>query len=107
MSATSTRVPVVGGLGYAEHVRTLPANFTATLVSEPENRYFRHAIAVVVNGGKSGYIAPEVAGAIFDQVSAAAAPLTFPGRRATKSDHDTSGVELLLDLSNLPSGSAA
>ena len=43
------RVPVVGALGYIEHVRTLPATFTATLSVEPENRYFQHAIAVVVS----------------------------------------------------------
>ena len=38
-----------------------PAAFTATLQAEPDNRYFRHAIAVVVNGEKVGYVAPEVA----------------------------------------------
>src|SRR5690349_15335683 len=107
MAATSARVPVVGGLGYSEHVKTLPATFTATLVPEPDNRYFRHAIAVVVNGAKSGYIAPEVAASIFDGVNAAAAPPTCHWRRAAKSDHETSGVELLLDLSGLSIGSEA
>ena len=96
-----TRIPVVGGLGYAEHVRTLPAQFTAQLQAEPDNRYFRHAIAVVVNGGKAGYVAPEVAAGLFDAVAAASAPLSCPGRRASRSDHDTSGVELLLDFSGL------
>jgi hypothetical protein len=96
------RVPVVGGLGYAEHVRALPATFTATLVAEPENRYFRHALAVMVNGGKCGYVAPEIAPDIFESVAAASAPIVCPGRRASKTDHQTSGVELLLDFSSLP-----
>ena len=97
------RVPVVGGLGYVEHVRSLPASFTATLAVEPENRYFRHAIAVMANGRKAGYVAPEVAPAIYDAVKGSAAPVTCPARRASRSDHETSGVELLLDLSSLPS----
>ena len=100
----ATRIPVVGGLGYAEHVRSLPAQFTAVLQPEPENRYFRHAIAVMVNGGKAGYVAPEVAAGIFAAVAAAPAPLSCPGRRASRADHDTSGVELLLDVSGLTLG---
>jgi hypothetical protein len=96
------RVPVVGALGYIEHVRSLPANFTATLTVEPENRYFRHAIAVIANGKKAGYVAPEIAANIYDAVTSAAAPVTCPVRRGSRSDHETSGVELLLDLSGLP-----
>lgn len=96
------RVPVVGALGYIEHVRTLPASFTATLTVEPGNRYFRHAIAVVANGKKVGYIAPEVAPNIYEAVKAAGESLTCPARRGSRSDHETSGVELLLDLSALP-----
>lgn len=97
-----SRIPVVGGVAYIEHVRTLPATFNAVLSPEPDNRYFRHAIAVIVNGGKAGYVAPEVAAGIFEQVRDAAAPLTCPGRRAAEIDHETSGVELLLDFSALP-----
>ena len=96
------RVPVVGGLGYVEHVRTLPASFSATLAAEPDNRYFRHAIAVLANGRKAGYVAPEVAANIYDAVKASTEPLTCPARRASRSDHETSGVEFLLDLSGLP-----
>jgi hypothetical protein len=99
--STLARIPVVGALGYAEHVRSLPASFTATLVAEPDNRYFRHALAVIVNGKKAGYVAPEVAVNVFEAVAQAAAPVTCPGRRAARSDHDTSGVELLLDFSSL------
>lgn len=100
-----TRIPVVGGVAYIEAVRALPASFTAALTAEPENRYFRHAIAVSVNGQKVGYVAPEVAVDVFDQVKGAAAPLTCPGRRGSRSDHESSGVELLLDFTALPSRS--
>ena len=99
---TMRRVPVVGALGYIEHVRTLPASFTATLTVEPDNRYFRHAIAVVANGKKAGYVAPEIAANLYETVKAASQPLTCPARRGSRSDHETSGVELLLDLSGLP-----
>ena len=102
MADIRARIPVVGGLGYIESVRKVPATFTATLTPEPDNRYFRHAIIVSVRGEKVGYVAPEVAAGIFEQVKAAEPRLTCPGRRSTASDHDTSGVELLLDFSALP-----
>ena len=96
------RVPVVAALGYIEHVRTLPASFTVTLAVEPDNRYFRHAIAVIANGKKAGYIAPEIAANIYEAVKASSQALTCPARRGSRADHETSGVELLLDLSGLP-----
>lgn len=96
------RIPVVGGLGYVERVRVLPPTFTATLAAEPANRYFRHAIAVLASGEKVGYVAPEVAVRYFAAVSRAAAPVACPARRAAASDHESSGVELLLDFSGLP-----
>ena len=95
------RIPVVGGLAYIEHVRSLPATFNAVLSTEPDNRYFRHAIAVIVNGGKTGYVAPEVAAGMFEQIRGSASPLTCPGRRAAEADHETSGVEILLDFTSL------
>ena len=100
--AILARIPVVAGLAYIEAIRRLPATFTATLTPEPDNRYFRHAIIVSVRGEKVGYVAPEVAAGIFEQVKAAEPRLTCPGRRATHADHDSSGVELLLDFSGLP-----
>lgn len=96
------RIPVVGGLGYIEAVRNLPVPFMATLTVEPENRYFRHAIAVVANGEKVGYVAPEIARRYFEPLKSAATPATCPGRHASHSDHEDSGVELLLDFSQLP-----
>jgi hypothetical protein len=95
------RIPVVGGLAYAERVRQLPSAFTATVAAEPENRYFRHAIVVLASGEKVGYVAPEVAGHYYDAVKTASPPITCPARRATIADHDTSGVELLLDFTGL------
>jgi hypothetical protein len=95
------RIPVVAGLAYIERVRPLPPRFTATLVAEPDNRYFRHAIAVVGSGQKVGYVAPEVARRYFDAVKRSASPIECPARRATESDRETSGVELLLDFSSL------
>jgi hypothetical protein len=96
------RIPVVGGVAYIERVQRLPATFQATLAVEPENRYFRHAIAVIGNGEKVGYVAPEIAPRYFDAVKGHVGPLECPARRAGSSDHETSGVELLLDFSSLP-----
>jgi hypothetical protein len=95
------RIPVVAGLGYVERVRRLPSSFSATLVPEPGNRYFRHAIAVLASGEKVGYVAPEIAVRYYDAIAAASAPVAAPARRAASSDHETSGVELLLDFSTL------
>jgi hypothetical protein len=92
------RIPVVGGLAYIERVRRLPGSFTATLQPEPHNAYLRHALAVVVNGEKVGYVAPEIASVYHERIRESAAPVTCPGRRARHSDHETSGVELLLDF---------
>jgi hypothetical protein len=97
-----SRIPVVAGLAYIEQVRRLPSSFVATLAAEPENRYFRHAIAVVGNGDKVGYVAPEIARGYYEALKNYAGSVTCPGRRATHADHETSGVELLLDFSALP-----
>jgi hypothetical protein len=102
MASILSRIPVVAGIAYIERVRRLPASFVATLAAEPDNRYFRHAIAVLVDGEKVGYVAPEIAAGIYDRVTAAGTPLTCQGRRAARSDHETSGVEILLDFSGLP-----
>jgi len=95
------RIPVVAGLAYIEHVRRLPSAFSATLQAEPDNRYFRHAIAVVAAGGKVGYLAPEVARRYHPAIAAATEPVSCPGRRSLHSDHETSGVELFLDFTEL------
>lgn len=97
-----TRVPVVAGLAYIERLRELPTHFIATLVVRPDQRYFPHAIAVTVDGHTVGYVAPEVARSYYAVVSGAGdRVITCAARRASSSDHETSGVELLLDCSAL------
>jgi hypothetical protein len=100
--SVSSRVPVVGGLAYIERVRHLPPTFIATLSVEPGNRYFRHAIVVSSDTGKVGYVAPEIAGRYYDAIKVAETPITCPARRGSPADHETSGVELFLDLTGVP-----
>jgi hypothetical protein len=92
---------MVAGVAYIERVRRAPASFTATLTAEPGNRYFRHAIAVLFEGEKIGYVAPEFAAGIFESVTGASGPIACPARRAAPVDHEASGVEILLDFSAL------
>jgi hypothetical protein len=103
MDTVLHRIPVVAGLAYIERVLRLPSSFTAALVPEPENRYFPQAVAVISGGEKIGYLAPEIARRYFEPLVARgeSAPVTCPGRRATHADHETSGVELLLDFTAL------
>lgn len=101
------RIPVVAGVAYIERVKRLPPTFVATLSPEPDNRYMRHALAVLGEGEKVGYVAPEIAVRYYDSVLAHAAPVTCPARRASRADHEGSGVELLLDFSELPVAPAA
>jgi hypothetical protein len=96
------RIPVVAGIAYIERVQRLPHAFTATLMAEPDNRYFRHAIAVLANGEKVGYVAPEVSAGYFDLLKDRPTGVACPARRGDRSDHETSGVELLLDFTALP-----
>jgi hypothetical protein len=96
------RVPVVAGVAYQERVRLLPASTIVSLQPERDNRYFPHAIAVLADGLKVGYVAPELARRYFGPLAEHAGVVTCPARRASVSDHQTSGVELLLDFSALP-----
>jgi hypothetical protein len=105
--SVSARVPVVAGLAYIERVRHLPRTFTATLSVEPGNRYFRHAIVVSSDTGKVGYVAPEIASHYYDTVRIATTPITCPARRGSPADHETSGVELFVDLTGVPTSETA
>lgn len=96
------RIPVVGGLAYQERVQLLPSSFTAALAPEKDNKYFRHAIAVLVNGGKIGYVAPEIAPRYYEALlGREGQAVTCPARRASAIDREGSGVEVLLDFSSL------
>lgn len=101
-SSILQRIPVVAGVAYIERVRRLPATFTVTLAAEPDQRYFRHAIAVLADGAKVGYIAPEIAARYFAALKEYSGTVTCPARCGDRSDHETSGVELLLDFSAFP-----
>ena len=98
------RIPVVGGLAYRGRIQLLPSSFLVTLVPEPDNRYLPCAIAVLADGEKLGYVAPEIARRYFGPLRArtAEAAVSCGARRGTRSDHETSGVELLLDFADLP-----
>jgi hypothetical protein len=96
------RIPVVAGLAYMERVRRLPSSTTATLVVEPPNRYFPHPIAVIANGEKVGYVAPEIARRYHEPLQTHTGVVTCPVRRGSRVDHETSGLELLLDFTALP-----
>jgi hypothetical protein len=96
------RIPVVGGLAYIERVRRLPSPATVTLQPERDNRYFLHAIAVLANGEKVGYVAPEISRQYYAPMLAHSGPITCPARRSTRGDHMTSGVELTVDFTALP-----
>jgi len=102
----SARIPVVAGLAYIERIRQLPMTFSVTLSVEPGNRYFRHAIAVSTEGGKIGYLAPEIGPRYYETIRAASMPVTCPARRGTISDHETSGVELFVDLTGVSTSEA-
>ena len=93
---------MVAGAAYIERIRHLPSSCSVTLQPEPDNRYFLNAIAVVANGEKIGYVAPEISRRYAQSLAAQPAPVSCPARRASRVDHETSGVELLLDFSALP-----
>jgi hypothetical protein len=98
------RIPLVGGLGYRERLAKLPSSLVVTLLPEPDNRYLPFAIAVVAERQKVGYVAPEIARHYYEPLRArpADAPVSCAARRASRSEHETSGVELLLDFSEIP-----
>ena len=103
MSAAS-HVAVVGSRAYTERLRALPSEFTATLVPEPDNRYFLHAIAVMGPTGKVGYIAPEGARSRYEAIKAAAAagPVSCSARRGTADRTPQGAIEIFVDLSAFP-----
>jgi hypothetical protein len=100
-----THVPVAAGLAYIERIQRLPWKFTATLAGEPGNRFSLTAVVVLVNGEKVGYLPADLSRRYHETVNAGTCEC--PGRRAAVATLELSGVELLLDLSNVPCGSPA
>lgn len=95
-----THVPVVAGPAYFDRIQRLPSKFTVTLKSEPGNRFNLTAVAVIAAGEKIGYLPPEMSNHYFEPLKTMAAEC--PGRRASASAHENTGVEVLLDLTGVP-----
>jgi len=90
---------VAAGPAYAERLQRLPSKFTATLRSEPDNRFNLTAVAVIAGGEKIGYLPPEISRHYFETMKAGA---ECPARRAPASAHEDTGVDVLLDLTGVP-----
>ena|SRR5687767_12641188 len=103
MTAAS-HIPVVGSLAYRERLEGLPATFAATLVPEPDNRYFLNAIAVHGPSGKIGYIAPEAVRSRYEAIktAAATAAVSCPARRGSGDRTAQGAIEVFIDLSAFP-----
>jgi hypothetical protein len=99
-AAPLTHIPVVAGPAYAEQIQRLHSRFTATLTAEPDNRFNHAAVAVLADGAKIGYLPPEISRHYFEPLKDG--PRECPGRRASQSLHDDTGVDVLLDLTGVP-----
>ena len=96
-----THTPVAAGPAYAECIQRLHSRFTATLTPEPDNRFNHTAVAVHADGGKIGYLPPEISRHYFEPLQAGS-PVECPGRRAPLSAHENTGTDVLLDLTGVP-----
>ncbi len=99
-----THVPVAAGPAYAERIQRLHSKFTATLKAEPDNRFNHAAVAVLADGQTIGYLPPEISRHYFDSLKATNG-VECPGRRAPLSEHENTGVDVLLDLTGVPCAS--
>jgi hypothetical protein len=97
----NAHVPVVAGPAYFDRIQRLPSKFTVTLRAEPDNRFNFAAVAVVAGGEKIGYLPSEISRHYFDALKGGAAA-ECPGRRASHSAHENTGVDVLLDLTGVP-----
>jgi hypothetical protein len=95
-----THVPVAAGLAYIERIQRLPSKFIATLAADPGNRFNLTAVVVLVNGEKVGYLPADLSRRYHETVKARSCEC--PGRRVPVATLELTGVELLLDLSNVP-----
>jgi len=95
-----THVPVAAGPAYFERIQRLPSKFTATLKAEPDNRFHLDAVAVVAGGEKIGYLPREISRHYFGPLKDGATA-ECPGRHASLSAHENTGVDVLLDLTGI------
>ncbi|HEX9369309.1 MAG TPA: hypothetical protein VF921_21940 [Vicinamibacterales bacterium] len=93
--------PVAAGPAYAERIQRLHSQFTATLKAEPGNRFNFTAVAVFADGEKIGYLPPDISRHYFGSLEAGSG-VECPGRRASLSAHEDTGVDILLDLTGVP-----
>jgi hypothetical protein len=96
-----THVPVAAGPAYAERIQRLPSKFTVSLRADPENRFNHAAVAVLADGETIGYLPPEISRHYFEPLKGTAGA-ACPGRRASRSAHEDTGVDILLDLTGVP-----
>jgi hypothetical protein len=98
----ASHVPVAAGPAYSEQIQRLPSKFTATLKAEPGNRFDFSAVAVHAGGEKIGYLPPEISRHYFAALKDGPG-VECPGRHASVSAHENTGVDVLLDLTAVPS----
>ena len=96
-----THVPVAAGPAYAERIQRLHSKFTVTLRADPDNRFNHAAVAVLADGETIGYLPPEISRHYFEPLKATPG-VSCPGRRASASAREDTGVEILLDLTGVP-----
>src|SRR3954470_15535553 len=96
-----THAPVAAGPAYFERIQRLPSKFTATLVAEPDNRFNHEAVAVHAGGEKIGYLPPDICRHYFATLKGGPG-VECPGRHASVSAHENTGLDVLLDLTGVP-----
>ena len=96
-----THVPVAAGPAYTERIQRLPSKFTVTLKADPDNRFNHAAVAVQADGETVGYLPPEISRHYFETLKGTAG-IDCPGRRASTWAHEDTGVDILLDLTDVP-----
>lgn len=96
-----THVPVAAGPAYTERIQRLPSKFTVTLKADPDNRFNHAAVLVLSDGETIGYLPPEISRHYFEALTTGTG-IACPGRRASRSAHEDTGVDILLDLTGVP-----
>lgn len=91
---------MVAGPAFREAIQRLPSKFTATMTAEPDNRFNFTAVVVHAGGAKIGYLPPDLSRRYFDALRDRP-PVECQARHAPLAAHDDTGVDVLLDLTNL------